>query len=305
LASTAPVAEDGRVKLLALILGLAIEHFATQLLHLREIRWFDGYFDWALERASKSKPPLDYVIVGGALVLPLIPVLWVSVTLMRTAVPWDLPYLAFAVLIVFFCLGPRDLGNEVDEYCGALDHGDTEAAGRLLRELCEAERPDQTQIEAVEEAVFVQATNRMFGVVFWFVALGPVGAWLYRLSDLLRRRAAFRSFRDDAPEAAAVEAIHGILAWLPVRLAGVGYALSGSFDDAFNGWRSYEPGPSEPFYRSNDKLIARIGKTAMTGFLEQPTNSSAAARNSMRLVNRTLFIWVTVIAFMTLFGWAV
>ena len=34
----------------------------------------------------------------------------------------------------------------------------------------------------------------------------------------------------------------------------------------------------------------------MTGFLDQPPNSSAAARNAMRLVSRTLFIWVTIIA---------
>ena len=42
----------------------------------------------------------------------------------------------------------------------------------------------------------------------------------------------------------------------------------------------------------------------MTGALSEPANSSAAARNSMRIVHRTVFVWVTVIAVMTLFGWA-
>ena len=92
---------------------------------------------------------------------------------------------------------------------------------------------------------------------------------------------------------------------IPARLAAVGYALSGSFDDAFNSWRSYELRSDLPFHRSNDEVVACVGKAAMTGSLEEPPNSSAAARNSMRLVTRTLFIWVTVIAVMTLFGWAV
>jgi membrane protein required for beta-lactamase induction len=85
----------------------------------------------------------------------------------------------------------------------------------------------------------------------------------------------------------------------------LGYALSGSFDDAVNGWRSYRLPADQPFHQASDGLVARVGKAAMTGFLEQPTNSSAAARNSMRLVKRTLFIWVTSIAALTIVGWAV
>jgi membrane protein required for beta-lactamase induction len=95
------------------------------------------------------------------------------------------------------------------------------------------------------------------------------------------------------------------LVWLPARLAIVGYALSGSFDDAWNCWRSYELKSDLPFHRSNDEVVACVGKAAMTGFLEGSPNSSAAARNAMRLVIRTLFIWLTVIGLMTIFGWAV
>jgi len=158
------------------------------------------------------------------------------------------------------------------------------------------------------EAIFVQATNRIFGVVFWFIILGPVGAWLFRLSDLLRQRLAFetaRGLQDMGGALAAVETAHGVLVWVPARLSAIGYAFGGSFDDALNGWRSYELRENLPFHRSNDEIVARVGKAAMTGVLAEPSNSSAAARNAMRLVTRTLFIWVTVIAAMTLFGWAV
>ncbi len=295
------------MKLIALILGLGLEHLATQVLHLRELHWFDAYFDFGLERFKRLNVLLTYAFVILIISLPLIPVLWASIALRGTAI-WDLPYLLFAVLVVFFCLGPRDLGTEVDEYCSALSTGDTERSEEILTELCEGDHSGSSDIDAVEDAIFVQATNRIFGVVFWFIVLGPVGAWLFRVSDLFRHRAAYESARnpDTATTALnAVETVHGILVWIPARLAAVGYALSGSFDDAFNSWRSYELRSDLPFHRSNDEVVACVGKAAMTGSLEEPPNSSAAARNSMRLVTRTLFIWVTVIAVMTLFGWAV
>lgn len=296
------------MKLIALIFSLALEHAATRRLALRELRWFDPYFDFALARAKGRGRPAAAAVLVLFVAAAIAPVLWVSVLLKETFIPWDLPYLLFAVLIVFLCLGPRDLGAEVDEYCEALDRGDQENARRVLTELSESRHASPRDVDAVEEAIFLQATNRIFGVAFWFVALGPVGAWLFRISDLLRRRAAFESAR--RPEVAesalpAAEALHGALAWIPVRLAALGYALAGSFDDAWNCWRNDVRAEAKPFYARNDRIAAAVGRAAMTGFLERPANSSAAARNAMRLVMRTLFIWVTVIALMTIFGWAV
>jgi membrane protein required for beta-lactamase induction len=307
------------MKLIALILGLVLERLATEVLHLRELRWFDAYFDLGIARLKESPAWLLYAGVIVILLIPVLPVLWASVYLaapyaslewpeFMSAVLWTLPYLLFAVLILFFSLGPRDLGSEVDEYCEAVDAGDQARSERVLTEICEVEHADTNEIEAIEEAVFVQATNRLFGVVFWFIALGPVGAWLFRTSDLLRRRVAYSSGRNmEGMEAilAAVENVHGVLVWIPARLAIIGYALSGSFDDAWNRWRSYELKSDLPFHRSNDEVVACVGKAAMTGLLEGPPNSSAAAQSAMRLVKRTLFIWVTVIGLMTIFGWAV
>ena len=35
------------MSLLALVLALVLERVLTDLLHLRDARWLDGYFDWA------------------------------------------------------------------------------------------------------------------------------------------------------------------------------------------------------------------------------------------------------------------
>lgn len=296
------------MKLIALIFGLGLERIATQVLHLRELRWFDPYFDFGLDSLRGANIWLVYPGSILLVLLPLIPVAWASRALLQTGVAWDLPYLLFAVLVLFFCLGPRDLAAEVEEYCQALADSDADEAERVLTDLCEVEHSGAKDVVAVEEAIFVQATHRFFGVVFWFIVLGPVGAWLFRLSDLLRRRATTIGVGDPervTPALPAIEAVNGVLVWLPARLAVLGYALSGNFDEAVNCWRQYELKSDLPFHHSNDQVAACVGKAAMGGTAADISDPSVAARRAMQLVFRTLFISVTVIAVMTLFGWAV
>jgi membrane protein required for beta-lactamase induction len=295
------------VKLLALAIGLILEHVATQLLHLRELRWFDKYYDFGLARLKRADGAWIYVGIATILLVPAAPVLLVSYLLQSPGL-WDPDYLAFAVLVVFFSLGPRDLGNEVAEYRAAVDRNDTETARAVLVEMSEAQNRRVSDIEVVEEAIFVQSVNRIFGVIFWFVALGPVGAWLFRISDMLRRRAAFESLRDreiDVTVFPGIEAAYGVLKWIPARLTMLGFALCGSFDGALNRWKQHPAEAGLAIDKKNDALTAAVGKSAMIGALEEPTNSSAGARNAMRLVNRTLFLWITLLALMTIAGWAV
>ena len=293
--------------LIALALGLMLEHLATAALHLRELRWFDGYYDAGIRVISGWSRWAILVGVILIIAVPALPVLIVSEGLKGEQIIWDVAYLSFAVLIVFFCLGPRDLGSEVDEYCAARDHGDDEAAERVLFEMSEGHRPRGNEIDVVEDAIFVQSNNRIFGVIFWFVVLGPVGAWIFRVSDLMRRRVVFQHLRNEGGDESvliAVEAVYGLLKWIPARLAMLGYALAGSFDDAVNAWRAELATDGVPIDVRNDMLVARVGKASMTGYLDEPANSGAAARNSMRIVLRTVFLWVFVIALLTIFGLA-
>ena len=293
------------MKLIALILALTLEHFASGWLHLRELRWFDPLLDLALRYAQKGPRIVAALLIVAVLTLLLLPVWWLSAVLRAETFVWDAAYLAFAVVVLFFCLGPRDLGNEIADYCAAFDRGEGGHARRVLAELGDTPQDeDPGPAATVEDAVFVQANNRIFAVVFWFVWLGPVGAWLFRLSDLIRKRTVALP-AEGAFAPAFVDALHGALAWLPARLAVIGYALGGSFDEAFDSWRNFHRLPEEPFYRSSERLAKTAGRAAMSGFLAQPENSSAGARNAMRLVTRTVWIWTTVIALMTLFGWAV
>lgn len=308
------------MNLIALLIGLVIERLATQLFHWRRMRFMDRIIDAGFGYADRVRqwPPVVPVILL-ALVLAL-PVFVVIVALGDALLGF--PYLILAIVVLFFSLGPNDIGEEVSEYCTALEGDDEERLQQTARALVEADVPVDTLdcIHAVESAVFVQANNRLYAIIFWFVALGPfgpLGAWLYRTTDLIRRRAVFSAAR--AEDEAEIESrtrirdaavtLHGWLAWIPARLTAVGYAIAGHYERAFAAWRSKPDPAPETLSEASEELLARVGIGALALHdesdeeLKERGVRGATAAN--RLVFRLLVIWAVVIAALTLYGWTV
>lgn len=298
------------MNLIALFLGLLLERVLTKMLHLRDLRWFDGYFDWGFNH-MRGKGKAACLLIGLFMVLlPCLPFAVVAVYFSHLL--GGVPYLGFAAFVLLFSLGPRDLGSEVEDYCRAVEADDQETSRRVAKELLEEDAPRRAAARdrALEDAVFVQANNRLFGVIFWFIIFGPVGAWLFRVMDLMRRRAQFEAWRDGKldPEEldflSAAKRLHWLLAWVPSRLLALGYALAGSFEDAVADWRSYYQECSPHFFDANEEVVACVGKGALA--MDTVDDNQAQVRRlraAMRLVNRTFFIWITVISLITLFGW--
>lgn len=298
--------------LLALFLGLAIERLATRLLHLREPRWLDGYCDWGLRhlryRDGRQMTALTLIFC----LLPVIPV--AAIAVFFADVLLGLPYLLFATVVLMFSLGPRDLKDEVDDYCAALLAGDHAEAARRAKALLEDDAASRVGPvrDALEEAILVQSNNRIFGVIFWFMVLGPAGAWLFRVSDLMRRRAAFESERlcpidgQARTYLASTRVLHGLLSWLPARLTALFFPLAGSFDEAMAGWRRFYATAKGEFFLMNDHVLVCVGKGALEPQMAQiPTEHADVwtARTTIRLVMRTLIIWLVVLSVFTLIGW--
>lgn len=327
------------MNLIALLIGLVIERLATRIFHWRRMRWMDRIIDAGFRRAATvdNWPALIPLLL--LTVLLALPVALVILALGDSFLGF--PYLALAIVVLFFSLGPADIGEDIDEYCAALREGDEERIRQTARALVEGEirADDEERVAQVESAVFVQANNRLFAVIFWFVALGPLGplgAWTYRVTDLIRRRAVFNAAREggdgDVPEDAghgedgdgedavvpqfetstrlcnAAIRLHGWLAWIPARLTAIGYAVAGHFDAALHAWREpQDPSPASTS-EGSELLLARVGIGALALHDEDgETLSERAVRGATaanRLVFRLLLIWAVVIAALTLYGWS-
>ena len=299
--------------LIALLIGLVVERLATQQFHLRRLRWVDGIIDAGFKQADRLAnwpAPIPVVLIAVLLILPVF-----AVTLSLGDYLLGFPYLILGVVVLFFSLGPQDIGEEVDEYCRAIEEGDEDRIRETAKTITESEVPDDTleRIHKVEEAVCVQANNRLFAVIFWFVLLGPLGAWTYRVADLIRRRAVFATAREEETGGTtermrdAAIMLHGWLAWVPARLTAIGYAAAGNFDSALGAWRAPTELQSETPSEYNEHLLARVGVGALglgsdsdEDLVERGVRGATAAN---RLVFRLLLIWAVVIAAMTLYGW--
>jgi membrane protein required for beta-lactamase induction len=295
------------MNLLALLLALALERGLTQFFHLREPRWLDRYYDWIARRPGVGGAGARVPVALVAVLLPVLPVAAVSWVLGSHLL--GVPQLAFAVLVLLVSFGPRDLRDEVDDYLAALERGDQDEAARRAKELLEADASGRGAglRDALEEAIFVQANNRLFGVIFWFMVLGPAGAWLFRVSDLLRRRAAFQDGRGGTRDSLgrALVALHGLLAWIPARLAAASYALAGSFEDAVGNWRVAVDRATESALDRSEDLLARVGRASLqpsVAGLPPESLDAATARGAWRIVARAMWTWLAVIALLVLVG---
>lgn len=300
------------MKLIALLIGLAIERLATHLFHLRALRWLDHVIDAGFDRATRLAHWPPVLVVAGVILVLVLPVFLLRLAL--AAYLFDVAYLAFAVVILFFSFGPKDIAEEVDDYCDAVASRDDEAARAAAKAIIEADPPADPaeRSSRLEEAVFVQGNYRLFAVIFWFVVLGPVGAWAYRASDLVRRRAVFRAARDTEGSGAAslvvtsAAGVHAWLAWLPARLAAASYAVTGSFDGAVAAWRQSPAEGASLVRDANEALLARVGRGALSGHPGiTPEDPCAGALAAKRLVLRSLLAWAAVVGALTLYGWAV
>jgi len=302
------------MNLIALLIGLVVERLATQLFHWRRMRWLDRIIDFGFRQAERiANWPALIPVVLLAVVLVL-PVFLVIFGLGGTLAGFT--YLILAIVVLFFSLGPRDIGEEVDEYCRALESEDEQAIQNAAKAIVEGEVPGDAleRIQRVEASVCVQANNRLFAVVFWFVLLGPLAAWAYRVTDLIRRRAVFSASRAAESEAAgnadavrdAAVMLHGWLAWIPARLSAVGYAAAGHFDEAIAAMRAPTEERDATTSEQSEHLLARVGTAALAlGDRPDETITERGVRGAIaanRLVFRQLIIWAVIISAMTLYG---
>ncbi len=280
------------------------------------MRWLDRLIDFGFHQFRRfANWPALIPVVLLALILTL-PVFLVLFSLQDAL--YGVANLLLAIVVLFFSLGPKDIGEEVDEYCRAIEAEDEDKILNTSKALIETDiLTDPLQrIRKVEESVCIQANNRLFAVIFWFVLFGPygpLGAWAYRVTDLIRRRAVFNHAREDADATEAIvkaaEMLHGWLAWVPARLTAIGYAMAGSFEGALHAWRTHGEGKHLPQHQQSESLLARVGVGAMAlPDIEGESVSERGVRGARAangLVFRLLFIWAAVIAAMTLYGWSV
>ncbi|HEY8856270.1 MAG TPA: CobD/CbiB family protein [Rugosibacter sp.] len=149
--------------------------------------------------------------------------------------------------VLYLTMGFRQFSHFFTDIHLALQNGEIDEARHILAQWRgqSGDRLSSSEVArlAIERALPLSNTH-VFAPLFWFVLLGPAGALLYRLAQLLDEYWQSTAHHP-ADESAALEAFgwfahraFGVINWLPVRITAAIFAVVGDFEDAVNCWRT-------------------------------------------------------------------
>lgn len=290
---------------------------------------------WSTRNFDAGKPFHGWLAWGFAVGGPSLAALAIY-WLLDAFLGWPVA-VVWSVAVLYTTLGFRQFSFHFTQIRDALADGDEDHARVLLAEwqqIDASELPRSEIVRHVIEHSVLAAHRHVFGVLAWFTVLaafgfGPAGAVLYRLSEFVARYWQHKSKTQHQPVSEALQqtAIDAWVAidWLPARITAISFAVVGSFEEAIDGWRNYEPHAAG----DNDGIILaatagavniRLGDAASAaaypadGAPAMPPGPGALPADSaagqtpepahlaviVGLVWRTVVMWMVLLALLTL-----
>lgn len=281
--------------LIAILLALLVERFAS---HYRDAGLYQtrgGPLTWLRMRLPSARLWHSLLWITLLVLLPT-----ALIALLSIFIDNNLLQLPYDALILFLCLGPRDLADDVHRLIAAREAGDEDTVRRLTAALKQGPAPE-TDARSLLGVLFIQSHERLFGTLIWFVIGGPAAAVFYRLAS--RLPLVFVS--DGGAIAIFVNRLHAVAAWLPARLTAILYGIVGSADDALTAWREL---PTDLSWVTRTwTLLAEVSSAALSlevhGAKLVPAPLETALQEVLRMQRRALLVLLAVFALYTAGAW--
>lgn len=277
----------------ALIVLLVLIVWPGNVANLRRFGWYHRWLG-----------VLDFAEGGGRVALALVLPVVVCAVIAHFLQGWVLALaaLAFAVLILFYSFGPRELESDLEAVLHSDDPATRLVTAQNLRSVPDGAPRAFTAPELVEAAVMA-SLRRRFGVLFWFFLLGPAGALGYRLAWVTtetgdpRTRHAARRF------ACALD-------WIPAHLMVLAMALVSNFDAVAGTWRAWHGQPGHSMENLDPDFLAAVARSGVDADIEAGDGATTDTHDPLieladarRLMLRVLIVWLAVVALIVLAGW--
>lgn len=276
---------------LSIVITLVFERLFIQFQTYRQFNWLRDYTLWINDFISLGR--FNAWLSAIIIVLPLLFIEQFVEGIFENGL-FGLFKLAFGVVILYLCLGPKDLDQQIDDYIhavGAGDQGLTTQSAEALNGGAVSSTLKEQNIQVVG-AVFIQAHRRIFGCLFWFIALGPIGAVVYRLIDQLSSL----EFANNglSQTQSKLKMIMGYLEWISTRVSLFCFMLTGHFEAAFSAYRkSSEEGVE--MNQTNQNILSQAGMGAIQyQDIHSDDEAVKAVKKARGLVLRSIVIWVLI-----------
>lgn len=250
-----------------ILICLAIQRWFCVDRVVRNNEWFDYYYRWISDRFSQlSWWPTWLGVV--TIILPALIIYMLAAGLIYHVLT-IIGYYLLALVVLWYALDAKPIT---------------------------AENTNQHTLEQL----LIDSYQRIFALIFWLVILGSTGVVLYTLIVYLRR--CLEGMPDDSQADSLLAntlKIQAILDWIPLRLLGLTFALVGQFSVTFSYW----------YQNLLVGLEQGREQTAACGLMAISLESSQGTPNQEQvtaiegLINRSLWIWLVVIAVFTIGHW--
>lgn len=261
------------------LIALIIERF-FHWSQLRHWRWFKAYQRWLGSRIST----LPSYLVLTVYILPLLIVVGL-INHFLGGWGYGIPKLVFGILILLYCMGPDNLWVQAYSCLNELNKEDPKVAVEQAKSAFGIAVPENSEAfhQALTKAIFIQANQRIFAVIFWFVILGPVGAVLYRSLAMCAEQS------ESGVSQTAMQS-RRVLDWIPVRLLAIIFALGGHFIEVFTLWKR----DAKKGLDSNDILLAECGLAALED--KKLSEEGSGQKAALELIDRSFVIGLVILA---------
>ncbi|URQ61516.1 beta-lactamase regulator AmpE [Pantoea alhagi] len=211
--------------------------------------------------------------------------------------------LLFWILIGILCIGAGSVRLHYHAYLKAASHGDANACSAMAEELTlihgmPVECNQQETLKELQNALLWINYRFYLAPLFWFVVGGAYGPVLLVGYAFLR---AWQSWlaKHHTPLERARSGIDRILHWvdwIPVRLAGVAYALLGHGERALPAWFAALSDLRRPQYQ----VLTHLAQYSLER--DERWDSVETPRIAVALAKKVSLVIVVVVALLTIYG---
>lgn len=286
-------------RLLSLLIALLLVATVPQVRACRNLRWFEHWM--AQFRNIHGAGRVALVLAPPAVMAAILGIIFSSTHWL------DIVWLAYAVLILIYTLGPHYLEDDIDAVLGAENMEQAGLAAQALRVHADDDAALPLTPSALVEATVLSALKRRFGIVFWFLLLGPGGAVLYRLAQRLGGHADI-----DADSRGAARRFAEGMDWPASHLMVFAMALVSDFDAVIDAWRVWHRSPTRSPWTFESGFLGAVARAGVDADVAAGDEGETDTDNPVleltdtrRLLVRILLVWLAAMAVVVVLSWVV
>ena len=299
---------------LLIALALAFDYLLGEPQRYHPLVGFGRLVDAIEVRMNGSQTTFADGIIGWSMaVIPLLLLVYVIDSALQSS---GLLYLLWSVAMLYLALGWHSLIEHAGAVTTPLMRGDIDSARLAVARIVSrdtAELDEAGIARGAIESVLENGADAIFAALFWFALLGVPGVLAYRLINTLDAMWGYKNERYLRFGWMAAR-VDDVVNYIPAQLTALTYALLGSHRaQAFACWKSQgmswkSPNAGPVMAAGAGAINVSVGgnetyhgelqlRSVLGPELDDSTRPSAAAlERSCRLVNRSLALWLIVIA---------